>query len=398
MVVFLQLCLFVIAVSLRGRYLFGRHLRADSASGRLSYTARSKYGITARHVGIVQRNGIPFIVKSERWYHRLLKSIGIASEIRIASSEFDRKYFITTDYPTYLERTLGSGQLLSHLQELFALPVKSLHAMPNKIWCVIRKDDLQEADAHYEKHFALLDTISKSSSRSIGYDHGLVPSRLGVMAFLCVCVHAGLLTLGIFGIFPTLADSVDVVDTLAWVLKGIMAGSAAAAIWLFLILNIFRGSSWICWVFADFVLCGLLGFVLSGIFVVREANIHLPQPPPQVYGQPIMQKTCILECKRSCGRRCTQRSSYPFHSDASCNPQSRAAIMQEKRQADHICRSSAWYEYTIQVRHWQKLSHYSFSPDVSLFDSVRVGDFLNVPVHERALRLEWVDTDSIQVR
>ncbi len=400
MVIFLQLCIFLTAVTIRGRFLFGAHLKKSSSQpDGLTYIVTSKNGISARHIGITQPSGIPFIIKREKWYHRILKSLGIASEIRVTSDEFDKTYFITTDYPNHLEQTLASGKLLTHLQALFALPVKSLHATPRKMWCVIRKDDLQASDSHYAQHFALLAEISKTSSISSGYEVASSTSRrLSVTAFIFISIHAGLLTMGLLGAFPTLADSVDMVDAGAWIAKGILLGILLAIVWFFAILHMFRGSSWVCWVLADFVLCGVLGFILSGVFVVREANTHLPQPPAQVFTQPILQKVCVLECKKRCGRRCTRRSSYRFQSDATCSPESRYAIMQEKKQTDYICANSAWYEYTLHVQHWREPSDYSFSPSEALFDNVRTGTMLNVPVNEGALGLEWIDTDEIQAR
>jgi hypothetical protein len=116
-VVLVQLFLFLAAALLRGRFLFGTHLRVDKRTQQLIYRYEGKRGWIVRlHVGIRQQNGIPFIVKPERWYHRLLKGLGIASEIRIGNAKFNRKYFITTDYPGHLERALESNQLLERLR------------------------------------------------------------------------------------------------------------------------------------------------------------------------------------------------------------------------------------------------------------------------------------------
>lgn len=399
MVIILQLCLFGIALAIRGSFLIGRHLQSGSGPHYLSYVARTKRGISARHVGIIQHHGIPFIVKPERWYHRFLKSIGIASEIRISQQEFDHRYFITTDYPSDLERTLASGQLLVHLKALFALPVKSLHAMPHRIWCIIKKEDLEEPDAYFEQHVELLKAISKCTAQSADYRPGSSSLRvLGLVALAFISVHAGLFALGILGIFPTLTDSIDIIDSPAWISKGVIAGGAVALVWFFLILHIFQKTSWVCWVIADFFLCGLVGFMLSGVFAIREANTHLPQPLPHVFAQPILQKICVLECKQSCGRRCTRRSSYQFQGDASCNPDSRAAIFQQKTETDPICRSNAWFEYKIKIHHWRDPADYSFTPESRLFDSVQVGSFLTVPVHQGAIGLEWIDIDNIHPR
>ena len=144
------------------------------------------------------------------------------------------------------------------------------------------------------------------------------------------------------------------------------------------------------------MLCGLFGFVLSGISVVRDVNVQMPQPEARVYERPVVQKLCVLKCKK--GRRYARRSSYPFASDDDCSPQSRQEIMISKKQSDPICAAQAWFAYTIRMKHWQGDEPYSFSPSVRLFDATRTGGFLSVPVHPGAFGLEWLDWDEIEVR
>ena len=398
MVIVLQICLFLIAFAIRGRYLFGKHLQEADASNRLRYIARNKNkSLVGRHVGITQHDGITFIIKPERFYHRLFKLIGIASEIKIPDKNFDKKYFVISDYPNHLERIVASGQLLSHLQELFALPIKSLHATKDKIWCVIKKEDLQEGDEHYKKHAELLEKISACTNSKSIPEYGLVKSRnLGMAALIFVCFHAGFLGLGIFGALPTLLDSVHIVDFNLLVIYGLITGGVFSAVWLFIILAIFNKTSWICWVLADFVLSGIIGFVLAGSFIVREANQYLPQPPAKLYEQPIIQKSCTIKCSKSCGKRCTRRSSYPFYSEQNCDIQSRSTNIQQKIQSDYICKNNSWYEYKITVKSWKETTNYSFKPEEVLFDSVHEGGYLNIPVNKGALGLEWIDQSQIK--
>jgi hypothetical protein len=396
MVIILQLLIFCIAFAFRGRFFLGSHLKLLPNSADLTYIGRSKNGIISRHVGVTQQCGIPFIIKRERWYHSFLKRMGIAAEISVGSEAFDTKYFITTDHPSHLERALATSAMIADLQELFALPIKSVHATQSKIWCVCKRGDLEESESHYYRHRALLGAISKRTQQSTTGDDFLLPQRnLGRFAFLFLAAHAGLITLGIFGALPTLADSIDTLDNHLLVIKGMLAGLVLSGLWLFLIVSIFNRSSWVCWVLVDFLICGLIGFVLSGIFIVREANVHLPQPAATIMVTPVTQKICTLNCSQRCGRRCTRRSSYTFYDNSGCNPQSRAESMILKKQTDSICRSSAYYSYQITTKPWRPGKHYSFSPNITLFDGVNVGTDVSIPVNPGALRLEWVDTDAI---
>lgn len=418
MVVLVQLFLFLAAALLRGRFLFGTHLRVDKRTQQLIYRYEGKRGWIVRlHVGIRQQNGIPFIVKPERWYHRLLKGLGIASEIRIGNAKFNRKYFITTDYPGHLERALESNQLLERLRELFALPVLSLHATPKKIWCVVNMDKLSthseekneagtesELYSYIQSYINALLRVSEASNLTSGYDPaGLVRRRLGWIALLFMCAHVGLFTTGVLGgqmmyldyVGRMDLDHVEITDKDIWIAKGLLAGAIAGGIWLFLILSIFRKSSWVGWVFVDFLLCGIIGFVLSGVFLVREANVYFPQSQ-QKFEQEILRKTCVLKCHKSCGKNCTRHSSYTFQHYECATPEVRASWMQTKQRTDYICAANAEYEYELEIVYWHRVPYrYYFPTKEEVFDSVSPGELVVVPVNAGALGLEWVDLDQI---
>lgn len=212
-----------------------------------------------------------------------------------------------------------------------------------------------------------------------------------------IAVQAGLLAFGLLGFIPNYGDSVHTTSMGLLVLMGIGVGMLAAAVWLLLALGLFLGSSWCAWVLADFVLCGLLGFALTGISVVREVNIHLPQPEARIYLQPVVQKVCELHCERVLVKR-TLTSLYAFDTDAACSPSSRQQNMESKRRVDSICAHKAWFGYRLAVRHWRKSSSYSFATGVELFDAVKTGDKVRLSVHPGALRVEWLDWDEITAR
>lgn len=400
MVIILQLALFCLAIILRGRFLFGQQLKVGSANtNRLDYISKGKNSVNNRHVGVSQVNGIPLLIQPERWYHKLLKSIGIATEIKIKDADFDQDFFITSDMPHNLESALQSGDLLKNLQALFALPVRSLHGTQEKLWCTIKKNDVDQPEKYYDQHVEILNAISKALVESARNAFATSrPKYLCITAFVVICVHAGVLTLGAFGFAPTLMDSVDTIDKVEWIAKGMVAGGTIAGLWLIVVLSIFNRTSWVCWVVADFVLCGILGFTLSGIFVTRELNTHLSQPAPQIHAQQVLLKTCELKCKKSCGKRCTRHSNYPL-AEGMCAASSRPSYMQQIKTQDSTCRNgSAWYDFKLQVTHWKKPQPYTFEPLEKLFDRTKSGGFLNVPVYKGALGFEWVNTDDIDVK
>jgi len=396
MVIILQLCIFAVFVMLRGFMLFGSHLRpVEPGSDVLGYNAQIYRERLARHVGLACSGGIPFIVRREKPYHRLLKSIGMSSEINVGNPDFDFRYFITTDFPGHLEQLLASRNLQRLVQELFKLPVKSQHATPDRIWCVIAAEDLWKSADGFEEHLGLLRQILEET-RAARLRGPASPGRrwLGIAAVCVIAVQAGLLTLGLLGVLTTFADTIHTTFRDELVVMGSAAGLMAAGVWCLLLVAVFRGSSWCAWVLADFVLAGLLGFALTGIFVVRDLNINLPQPDARIYQQPVVQRICKLTCDARQDRR-TVTSSYVYDTDADCSASSRWESMSLKRRTDPICASRAWFEYRLVVRHWRKSSRYSFIPGVGLFDAVKTGDKLRFPVHPGALGLEWVDLSEV---
>lgn len=397
MVLLLQILLFLAALFLRGHCLFGGQLsKVKGSPDHLQYIGKNKAGtIISRHVGLSRNGTLPFVIKPERWYHRFLKSIGVASEIKMPSESFDKAYFLATDFPHHLERATSSGPLMKLLEELFSLHITSLHVTKSRLWCIVDSGHTTRPSTFFERHFEILDEISKILGTVATKDgfatqaETLVPYAFGAMS-----VHAGLLSLGLLGVFPTLADSIDTPLLSELVSKGLAAGALCAALWFMLILYFFNKTSWICWVFADFMLCGILGFMLSGIFAVRELNMDLSQPSPVVHTQNITQKKCTLHCKKGSGKR-SRSSSYAYYGDDACSPSNRSGITREKETTDYICTYQIWFTFDISVPHWSKPKDYSFESSMQLFDSVRTGQSLDISVNPGALGIEWVDTSTI---
>ena len=396
MVILLQICIFGFFALIRGRKLLGKHLELVSpGSDVLDYTSKRRGTYLARHIGLAVPGAIPFVVRRERFYHRLLKMLGIASEIQVGNDGFDGRYFVTTDFPGHLEQLLASKELQAHVHELLTLPVVSLHTTHHRIWCEIARGDYSKPQDHFEKHLHLLRQIAGDIQASLTPERSLPAARWrGVAALSVIVVHAGLLMFGMLGFLPTFADSVHTADTGALLRMGLVAGAVAALVWLPSILAVFSGSSWSPWVLTDFLISGLIGFVLAGVHVVREVNVQMPQPEARQYQLPVLQKACTLSC--SSGRR--SRSTYPFVSDAACSPPQRQKVMAEKKQSDPVCARRAWFTLTLDVKHWREQDPYSFDASEQLFDAVRTGRSVTLPVHPGALGLEWVDWEGISAK
>lgn len=399
MIIAIQALLLLAAVFVRGWMLFGKQLKADKTNpSHLNYIAKNKYGnVIARYVGLTQTKGVPFVIQPERWYHRIFKAIGIAAELQVNRPDFDNRYFISTDFPHQLERAMQSGKALEHWLELFALPVHSLHALPDKIWCKIQKADREKDNAYFDQHRDILKAISQSTASTQDYPSASTSPRISrPIALGFICLHAGLLMAGLLAIPASFTDTTHLTDHHAWYITTAINGAIACVLWLAMILLLLRRTSWICWVLTDFALCGIAGIMLTSLEVTREANIRLPQPEARIQVQPITQRICKVECSQRCGKNCTHRSSYHYHTDAECTPEARVAAKHAHMQSDPICRSHAALAFELHVAHWDKAGDYSFTPSMKLFDQTHLGVRLVMPIHPGAQQLEWIDTEEIQ--
>jgi hypothetical protein len=210
MVFLVQLCIFLGALFYRRGFLLGNHLQQSSYEPRwLTYTNQYKSMIVARHIGVIQEFGFPFIITREKWYHRILKSLGIASEISVGENGFDRKHFLITDYPTHLEKILKSENIVSKITEIFSFPVDSFHATRNKMWIIIQRKDFNKADEYYHNQLSALSWISKlvqevNRDTKTSFEN----KKTGAYALAFLATHAGMVLLGILGALPTNFDSI----------------------------------------------------------------------------------------------------------------------------------------------------------------------------------------------
>jgi hypothetical protein len=387
--------LFYLGMVLQRRFLSGTYLRKVAEdSQKLVHVVESFFFIIPplRHVGLLKEGGLWFRVQPERWYHRWLKQLGLATEITISDADFDKKFFLSLDHRFALDSTNVNDEFIALLKELFALPVASLHATPQRIWCVIKPIDATKHDGYFEKHYDLLARIAKASE-ALAKDIQPAAESEGtrVAAFAFIGGHAGLLTSGILGAASSYFDSIDILDLSEWLIRGFLVALVLTPLWLAAVMRFLRGSSWISWVLMDFVICGMLGIYASSLVVTREINTHYQQST-EMHTATVMQKSCTLKCK---GRPRKTRS-HSLETDAECRPESRQYFLDEKKQQSRSCRKKAYYSYEVKITPFGQTGAYDFAVEEPLFDTLSLGAKVRVPVHQGSLGVEWVDTEEIQ--
>jgi hypothetical protein len=393
LVILIQLLVFAVFFAIRGRSLLGWHLSFQESYGLARIGRNKSKRIISLSIGLEHRALIPLVVRREKAYHRWLKMLGIASELKLTDPYFDSNYFVTSDLPGNLDFMTHSTALAEAIQSLFKLNVTALHATTKRIWCDIDKADVEREPQYFTLHREIMGEIAQICEKA-QQDKPLqqISRRMTLISIGFISVHAGLLALGSIGMAAMWIDTIDTLDTGKLILFGILAGIVGLAGWLVLFRSTIRGSSWSAWVMVDMVLAGIAGFLLSGIVATRQVNAYVAQSAPNIIEQPVTLKACWVSCKKSCGRRCTRRESFRLEESACIGESNRNASLEAARQRSTICSNNAWFEMTIGVEDWRAAGTYSFSADGRQFDQARIGAPFRIPVQPGALGIGWVDT------
>jgi hypothetical protein len=398
MVALIQLVLLAIVFALRRSSLLGRDLKpisSDSDTTKLEAVYRSKNSIISRKIGFAHSQNLTFVVRKEKWHHRFLKFLGLASEISLPDEALNRALFVLTDYPNQLEHAMRSDALLAAIRELFQMNIKALHVVHDRVWCSIGSQDRNKGSEFFDHHRELLKKIAQYAQMPSHLSEEKPAIRRQSLALIFISFHMALLLTGLFGVLPQLMDDFEVVKTSEWFVKSANYIVPVIFLWTSLITLCFGGSSWLGWVLADFVLSGIVGLVLFGLLAVREANIHFDTSQAQIIETPIQQRYCELTCSTGSGKR--RRSRTYTLSEMMCESASRPSVMAEYRQRDYYCQSSARFSFHLKVAHWRTdaTAPFYLAVQQAFYDQTRVGAKLAIPSHSGALGIEWIDRESV---
>lgn len=397
MVILLQLAILVLVCVYRLWHMHGGRLKTSphgTSPDQLERVWEHKGHLKGCYFGLSQQHGFPFIVRRERWYHRLLKSIGIASEISLRDEIIDRNWYFITDYPEHLERALHNEHFLKALRVLLQRPVLELWSTPHRLWCKI---DVKQVDKDLLTRKLFWQRLADVR------DHVQQPVHQGQLrfprqwrAFAFIALHAGLFFTACFGFLPTLLDENEIVSNREWLMHAVAYAVTAAFLWFMVIMAFFRQTSWAGWVVADFVLVGLVGVLVTSGYLVREVNIHMDMAKPVHIERRVTNRYCEIECEYVCGRRCSRTETYRIE-DRFCTPETRQDTLNTYSVQYTTCQSNADFKFTLEMPHWHEGKEtYSYAPMPHVFDRVQTGTLVSVPVHEGALGIEWVNTREIQ--
>lgn len=405
MVLLVYLLVFSVAFWLRHRSLTGKDLSFKINPAGKTYFENIQYTNKRRNrvspsLGLPLDTPLNFIVSREKWYHRFLKSTGLAQEMQTGDAALDERLFFACEWPESLKQLMEKQSFQAAVKTLFMdLDAKALRSFSGKIWVQGKTVDTVVYTPQYaSQHLRQLNTIVEEFTAAdlyaspVGTEGWLTHTKAAILLMTC---HAALLTMGLFGGLPVVFGTTGVVDW--WQLIGLAAivGAAAAGLWIYLIALLVGRGSWLPMVVADFTLMGLVGIFLSGAFVLFEANIYLDTAEAVPYIQPITQKECSLTCSSGSGKR--RHSSHYSLSDDQCAAGTRETTQDEYASRDYKCNRRGSFSYKLTVPPWtpEQNKNYTFPVSVTLYDQMNIGDSVRIPAHPGAFKITWVDTAEI---
>jgi hypothetical protein len=396
-----QLAFLALILLWRRRTLLGRHLKpgTDKSLGSyLSYVSTGKYGrVTRRQLGIPRTRTFPLVVVPERWYHRLLKRVGLAAELELGDAALDRRWFIITDDPERLRRALASPPLRTQLKALLSLRLSAIRTAGDRAWIEVAEDDLKRADVHFRHHLELLGRVQEAllalRLEEAGAE-GSVPSRRG-FAYLALGLQGGLVAASVAGLALAWFTPAETIEWTPLVAGGLALGAVAAAAWIAFLVHTLRGTAWLTWLLTDLAVTGLAGFLLGGVLLVRAANIELDFADPQPAAARVMTRRCDLLCSTGTGK--SAKKTWHRVSLADCSVGRRAASLEALRLRDAKCVNRAEWDFRVGLWHWRPgRPPFEFNASASQWDGLEAAGRLEVPLHPGALGLEWVEPSEFR--
>jgi len=391
MILLIQLVLFAAVLGLRWWRLTGHQLAPvkDAAlAPMLEEIRRSKSKVVARSVGLELPGAYPLLVVRERWYHGLLKAIGLAGEVEVGDAALDAKWFVVAGRPDHLRWALLSAPLRASLRRLLTLPIKAVRSSRSRAWLELDKEDFEKEPGALEGYVDLLAEVQRAlaSVRASGEDASGARRR---QPWAWVAAHTALLVMGLAGLaVPFLDREVLVADSAGLWTRSALLGSLVAAAWFLALRLRFAGTGWLTWLTADFLFVGLAGLFLCTSHVARAANQGLDEAPARPVACTVLSKGCWLECWRGSGK--SKKSHTHQLALEACGRERRQETIRDWQARDGLCVDGARFQLAAVFRAWRE-----GAPPVQVWmaadrwDGTAVGQAVVVPVHPGALGVEW---------
>lgn len=409
MTLLIYLSILVAVLFWRSRQLSGRDLAHEIADDGSYYLKkeiihRVKRRNADRHYSLMIGRSLDqptfFNISKEKWYHRMLKALGLVSEIEFGDESLDKQLFFMSDAPEAFANIAANPEFIKRVRDLFvSYNAKKIQAYNDKIWVTSKKQDFLDGN-FINQNLAQISALAKVCNTAAPSSH-FFGSRKPRFSMAFMVVHAALFTLAIFGALPVVFENTEILDMRSLIMFALNIGFGILAAWFTLIFLTLRGSGWFALVVADFILVGIVGILASTVFLAREANIMMDRAEPARHATPLIAKDCTLYCsRRSFGRRRSSRS-VTYHLNAEqCLPGTRPETLAYYQSASAYCSSNHKFRYKLTLKGWDasQPAPYTFETDAQMYDMSAIGRRYEVRVHPGYFGYPWVASEEIRVK
>ncbi|MDP2206867.1 MAG: hypothetical protein Q8K65_11235 [Alphaproteobacteria bacterium] len=402
MVLLVYLAVFAIVFFIRYRSISGGSMSLQAGeAGRDHYLTISPVSKKSANFNI--RLGLPldeklfFKIAPEGRLSRILKSLGVAEEFQTGDSKTDALLLVSDD-PALFEDLMQSPQIRTAIDTLSARHGNiKLRAFGHRLWLEADNTPPDWLEKNRDTVLAHLWEIADIAAKKAQMSARAAPlfSYAQRAAFLMV-LHATLLTGGIAGFVAYSTGDIEMMNMPRFLMATLALVPLAAGLWIVLLTMCLRRSMWLVLALGDFILIGLAGLIFSVPLLSLEANRRLPQAPPTLYSQPLLDKSCSVHCRRKRGKNTTTRT-YDL-TPAECRAGARDAKIQSLKRSDSVCGYSASMRYKLRFApfHAEQDKPYVLQASAAQFDAGQRGDVYDIPVYPGALGHAWLDEEEVR--
>ncbi|MBU6375421.1 MAG: hypothetical protein KGQ59_05455 [Bdellovibrionales bacterium] len=235
----------------------------------------------------VERNIFFRLAQESRWT-KLVKKLGLGSEIQVGDPSFDEAFYIASDHPGFTGALATESSLretLLHLKSLGFFEIRSerrgiIHM--ERVGTPLPDDQQAPLLTHLEKLKSAYDNIQLSLSS--------LDRRLGPIILL-ECLTTAICAYGVGSYFQLDIDrTISLLDFSFFLKSGLIIGASVFVLWLICVRLFFSGSSWATLLVTDFFWGLLIALLFGGVQALVDMNKVLDTSPTQITKALILKK------------------------------------------------------------------------------------------------------------
>lgn len=277
------------------------------------YKPRSRRSPPSSTLSITAPLPFNFSIEREKFYHWLIKRLGLATEFQTNQTDFDRKFYIFSDDAQFCNLLRGA-EMRQRIQRLFDLGARELKAEKGKLKALMQKSNAAPDPLTANELAGLLYTLYEQAAR-IPVSGLLTPGK--TMATLASITHGFMIGLLVVGIVATALQPYKMMEYLPMVYEA-MPYTLVIAIILFLVLRImFQESSRGITIFLSFLFAGLPGIAFCSYMAIYAVNVLYDRSQAEIHSQYINKKH-FYHGKKSSARYCLYTTNWRYPNQSLC--------------------------------------------------------------------------------